>query len=356
MDLNHFNTPDVAPMLVKLYDTQRVYELAQNKNPEARSELAGMIAELLNMNLTARESELIADVLIALLHKAELKLRKALSTQLSRLPNVPLRLILELANDDITVARPILEHSTVLGEMDLIYIIKSKPADYWRAIAKRTALNESVVDSLANTGDGDTAIILANNDNISLTDHAARILGDMASEYKDLAEPLLRRTDVCQDIHETLYLLVGDAMKHDIKKRHDVADDTLDQAMNDAITTLQTDKHDDDASAFVVMNEHILIDFLKQKELTMFIDGLQMLSGLDRDICIRIMSDNDPRMLAVICRAKGIQKAEFMSLYLLSGIFRDEEKTANTPDTSRAIKLFDGIRPEKAQATLEKMI
>lgn len=354
MDLNHFKTPDVAPMLVKLYDTQRLYDLANDKEPAARMELSGMIAELLTMDLSARETELIADVLIALIHQAEINLRHALSDQLSRLPNVPLRLILELANDEIAVAKPILENSIVLGEMDLIYIIKSKPADYWRAIAKRDALDNSVIDALANTKDEKTACTLALNEKITLTDHAARILSDMALECDQLAEPLIKRNDIAKDILENVYALVGDAMKYDINKDYDICSHTLDQAMDSAILQAQIKQIKN--SSEKNFNEHTLIALLKKRDTDTFIKGMSEFSGLSAHKCADIMMNSDVKLLAVICRAKSVQKAEFISLFLLGGIFRSEENTAAVPDTQKAIRIFDVIRPEKARIALAKMV
>ena len=355
MDLNNFKTPEVTPMLVKLYDKHRLYDLASEKNPESRLELTGVITELLQMNLTARETELIADVLIAMLHQAETNLRRALAQRLSIIPNVPLRLILEMANDDITVAKPILEHSDVLGEMDLIYIIKSKTPDYWRAIARRSSLEPSVIDVLADTKDHATAYELAKNKQITLTEYAARLFRDMALDDKYLAVPLVERKDIAQDIIETLYNIAGEKLKLDILNRYDIDDSALNGALDSAMETVVTNTSKTDIN-HRIMNEHVLISLLNKKEKTAFIDGLSDFSGLSRQKCLEIMTSPKPLNLAMICRAKGVQKAEFLSLYLLSSIFRLEEKTASVNDTQKAIAMYDSIRPEKAKEALSNLI
>ena len=127
MDLSFLDkSSDVTPLLVRLYDSHKLYGLAKDKKPLARAELMSIISDLLGMNLSPRESELIADVLIALMRQAEKDLRQALAERLSMLEKAPLRLILQISHDEIEIAAPVLRNSAVLGELDLIYIIKSK--------------------------------------------------------------------------------------------------------------------------------------------------------------------------------------------------------------------------------------
>ena len=61
-------TPDIAPILVRLYDSHRLYNLAKDETPLARAELTSAVVDLLKRNnLAPREQELIADVLISLM-------------------------------------------------------------------------------------------------------------------------------------------------------------------------------------------------------------------------------------------------------------------------------------------------
>ena len=103
----------------RLGDVGQLYDLARDKNPRARAELTHEIGSILEADVTDREGEMVADVLVELLRQAETDLRQALSEKLSLLDNVPLRLVLQLANDEIEIAQPVLTHSPVLGEFDL---------------------------------------------------------------------------------------------------------------------------------------------------------------------------------------------------------------------------------------------
>jgi len=150
MDLSFLDkSSNVTPLLVRLYDSHKLHGLAQDEKPLARVELVTAVSELLEMELSPRESELMADVMISLMRQAEVDLREALAERLAVLDNVPLRLVLQLSNDEIDVARPVLKKSTVLGDMDLIYIVKSKGPEYWQAIAQREEISNQVINLLS---------------------------------------------------------------------------------------------------------------------------------------------------------------------------------------------------------------
>ena len=207
-------TPEVAPLLVRLYDTHNLYSLAGDKDSkEARAELTTVMADLLSINLSQRESELITDVMLALIKQAEADLKAALAERLSIMDHVPLRVILGLANDEITVAEPILRKSPLLHDMDLLYILQAKGVEHGRVIACREGLSATIIDMLADTHDFQIAVNLSGNNGITLTEHAYRIFADMARESEMLARPLLSREDLPQEIAGRLYQFVGDELK-----------------------------------------------------------------------------------------------------------------------------------------------
>ena len=134
-----------AQIMAQFGDLDQLYDLARETSSESREALACAVSSVLDKELTARESELVADVLIALLKQAAKDVRHAMAERLAIMDDVPLRLVLHLANDEIDIAKPILNKSSVLGDFDLLYIIKSKPAEYWREIAMREYLSGQVM-------------------------------------------------------------------------------------------------------------------------------------------------------------------------------------------------------------------
>ena len=86
MDLSSFDkSPHMTPLLVRLYDSHKLYGLVKDNKPLARAELTRAVTDLFETKLTAREQELLADVLIGLMRQAEKDLRQALSEKLAGL-------------------------------------------------------------------------------------------------------------------------------------------------------------------------------------------------------------------------------------------------------------------------------
>lgn len=350
-------------MLVKLYDKHKLYALSKEQKPLARAELSKTVCSLLEMDISEHEMEMIADVLIALLRQAEIDLREALSERLCALDNIPLRLVLEFANDEISVARPILSTSEVLKDDDLIYIIKSKSSKYWQAIATRKTMSEKVINVLADTKDLATALRLVDNENIQLNTHALAVLSDMAQGNESLAQPLLRRDEVTPELAEALYRHVGDALKQHIIEKFSLNSHEMTHAIDETISDLTREEINgydidylaqaEDLKAKGLLNETLMIKTLKRGQHKLFVSLLAKFSGLKQVAIMNILREPSGRNLALICRANGVLKSDFTSLYLLTSHFRGPGKQISTQTINEALGHFESIKPHVARKIIE---
>lgn len=357
----------VAPILLELYNSHRLYSLARDGKPLARAELTSAIAQLFENKLSLIEKEMIADVLTDILRQAERELRQALSERLSVMDNIPLRLVLQLANDEIDIAAPVLMSSPVLTDLDLIYVIKSKSADYWRTIAMRPSMSDQLVKVLAETRDVLTAVNLAENQNIHFTSDVLNILSDMAHNNDNLALPLVQREDIPAVVIESLYKSVGDAVQeyiqrnypevaaeassaiHDVKREFSQALNRKDYTPTDSILVLARKLHKRGH-----LDAQAMISSLQRGQMAHFIAGLSVYSGLCVKLVQAIIEQPTGKSFAAICKALGFEKADFISMYLLTNRIRSPEKIVNPSVLSKAISFYTGICPDRAKALLEK--
>lgn len=364
MDLSFLDrASNVTPLLVRLYDSHKLYGLAKDKKPLARVELTSAVSDLLEMNLSTRESELVADVLIELIRQAEKDLREALAERLSVLDNVPLRLILKIANDDIDIARPVLKNSSILGDLDLIYIIKSKSPQYWQAIAARESMSSQVVNILADTRDLDTAITLAENKNIALTEHAVVVLSDMAQGSEKLAAPLLRRDEITDEIASRLYQFVGQEVKKFITENYQIESGLLIDTVDDVVLELVGAA--EDLSEFMptanmlkaaerfkekgLLTVQLMLGTLRRGQISSFVAQFSKFTGLDVRTVSEILMQPNGQGLAVACKAYDVLKPDFVSIYLLTNRVRNRGKMVDMGDMTRAVNYFNRIKPEVAR-------
>lgn len=376
MDLGFLDrTSNVTPLLVRLYDSQRLHGLAKDEKPLARVELISAVTELLGMELSPRESELVADVLVGLLRQAEIDLRQALAVQLAAMDNVPLRLVLQLVNDEIEVAAPVLRQSPVLGDLDLIYIIKARGPAYWRAIAARAAISPHVMNLLADTGDMETAVTLAENPDISLSGHTLAVLLDMSRRSDALALPLLRREEIPPELAREIYRFVGDEVKAFIRERYEMPGDeaaaeAIEGAVDDIVAEMNGPAADGgaDAAEFTptasmlraaeryrekgLLGIKLMLGALRRGQVQSFVAQFACFCGLPPGTVLEILMQPSGQGLAVACRAMEVGKEDFVSIYLLTNRIRGRGRMVDMKDVTKAIGYFDRIKPEIARAII----
>lgn len=361
---------DIVPMLVKLYDSQKITGLSEDKQSQARCELTAVVKGLLEMDLSPREAELVADVLINLMRQAEKDLCLALSEKLSVMDAVPLRLALHIASESIDIAKPMLQKSEVFNDLDLIYIIKSKTPEYWQAIATREHLGNDVINTLADTNDIDTALNLVENENITLTDHAVSIMVDLAQKHDKIATPLIHRDEVTADIVKTLYKSVGVALKDHIRREFDVKDTPVMEAIDETIVEftsaadtsiaradLPDDKNLPQKSHMEIAENYdargslslqMTLETLKRGQYQSFVAQFSVYMKLTPKAVNEVLLQESGQGLAIICKAEGIQRNDFVSIYLLASRLRSKGGMVDTKNLGRASQYYDVIDHQMA--------
>ena len=107
-------------------DINQLLAMAQDTSADGRRTLVTAVGDLFvdtERQFTEREAALMGDILGALIRDVELTVRKALASKLSAHGQAPANLVIELANDEIEVAAPILENSVVIKDPELIAVI-----------------------------------------------------------------------------------------------------------------------------------------------------------------------------------------------------------------------------------------
>lgn len=357
----------IATHLVELYDFQQI----NNKALDKGEELVGLVTTLLDMDLNPHESELVADVLINLLRQIENNLRIALSERLSIMETVPLRLVLHLAGENIAIAEPILKHSPIFSDMDLIYIIKSKDALYWRAIAQREKLGQQVSNTLVSTGDIETAINLTENENIELSEYAIDTLVSMAQSHDDIAQPLLNRSEITQDIIRSLYSAASVAIKHHIEDNFEGSLQEITPIM-DEVTTEFTNASLSSGASQEPEQTHIqiaqrykergmltidlMLKTLKRGQFALFVAEMSIYTDLPAAVILDLMLQGSGQGLAILCQHCDILKQDFISIYLLIKRSKFNGAMVNPKDLNRAIEYFDRIDKNVANMLVKQSI
>ena len=95
-----------------------------------------------------------------------------------------------------------------------------------------------------------------------------------------------------------------------------------------------------------------MIHILRDGEVSLFEAVLGRMTGLEPPRLQRVLYDSGGRSLAIVCRATGIEKPVFASLFLLSRKGRPSEKVSDPQEVAQVMALFDRIDPEAARHVL----
>jgi uncharacterized protein (DUF2336 family) len=128
-----------------------------------------------------------------------------------------------LARDVDAVALPILEHSAVLNDDDLVEIIRLGNPGKQFAIAGRKTVPAAVADALAESENAAAVARLVGNTGAELRDQTLRLVMERHGTDARVQEPLMAREALPAAVLERLVALASESLHEFLVKRHDLA-------------------------------------------------------------------------------------------------------------------------------------
>jgi uncharacterized protein (DUF2336 family) len=340
-------------------------ELAADNSPQGRLLLANSVTELLDSG-NAVERELIADILLHIVRKAELDVRRTLSERLARHTDVPHELVLFLANDEFVVARPVLVLSDILQDEDLIHIIHQKTSEYRCAVAQRQGLANPVVKALVMSNDEPALKVLLENQNIALEEGALRMLMQAAKRSEVLKQPIIQRNEMRSDLVTHIYWWVSQELRQSIQARFNInralIDEALEQTLQDILETRISGLEKVTPEIRYVAQQlmaarritsGLLITVLRRGQTNLFVALSAEVLKLPIDKVNAMLSHPSGEFLAVCCRAMNILKPDFASIFLLGRAGRTKERAIDPQELSRTLRFYDQLNYGHAVLLLE---
>lgn len=346
----------------------RLYELAQDKTERSRRVLVENISDLFltrEGRLTEHQRTLMTDILHKLIADLEGVVRTELSTLLMQADNVPPELLRVLANEQIEIARPILEKSTLLRDADLIEIVRNRSDEHRLSIAMRARVSEQVSDVLIEEGSTDVIEALLKNQDAKLSEEAMDYLVAESRRVDRFQEPLLSRHDLPAGLAHRMFWWVSAALRRRILTDYSGMDPVgLDGALQDAtrraIASQDPRESALDRSQRLVarlsetgeLTINFLTRSLKQQKIPVFVAGLSRLSGVNLRTAWRIFTDKGGESFAVLCRAIDVSRSDFASLFLIVTEARGGQHVRPTAFLKEILDLYDAISVANARAAL----
>jgi len=344
---------------------RHLLELAHDRSVQDRSELVAGICDLYFGEARVRidyDREVMVEIMRWLVHDVETSVRRRLSECLAHRPDAPPDLVATLARDDIEVAYPILVNSEVLRDADLVEIVQYLTLEHQLAIAIRARLNEPVSDALVETDNVVVITALLENRNARISNRTMGKLVRKSERDARLRESLARRHDLPPHVAQKLYWGVSAALRQHILANFDIdpndLDETIEATVADVIedeTGIVPPKPPPPVEPEDATDRRRLVKLLERGDISRFLDLFSKLSRLRMILVRRILFEPGGEALAVVCRAIGLDKESFVSIYLRfrHGRFGDEQ--VGTKELSAALQFFEQAGPERVAAIMGRL-
>jgi uncharacterized protein (DUF2336 family) len=313
----------------------RLAQLAANPQGVGRDEIYVAVASLYRAQgpyLSARERLLMGEILRRLSHDVEMAVRIALAERLADDEDAPVDLILMLCDDKIEVARPIILRSRKLSDQEILKFIAEASAAHQAAIAERPNIGESVTEVLAKSELETVLVALVRNTTARINTTAFGSLVEKSRKLESLQGPLVDRRDMPPVLAQQMCEWVSDALKTHINRNFQMTPVRTETAVNQARVAVQTPatlkpagdsaetarKLVDKLHAAGQLKAGFLLRVLHQNQMELFEHGFAKIIGLELSTFRQVFYDHGPRPVAMACRAAGIDRCVFTTVYNMS--------------------------------------
>ena len=251
--------------------------------------------------------------------------RRALAVTLKSSDLLPRDVARRLARDVDSVAMPVIGHSPVFTDEDLIEIVRSGSSARQVAVAARPRVSRDVAEVIAADGAEMAVRTLAANDNADLSERAMHRAVERFGRSPEVVAALAYRPILPMAGTEKLIALAGEAVREHLVSRHaltpevaiQLAQHTRERATVDLIDQAAASA---DIAQFVstlnlrkALTASLLLRGLARGQMTFFEHGLAELAGTPHDRAWLMVHDAGPLGLKALYDRAGLPPRLFQA-------------------------------------------
>ena len=352
-------------------EIQNLIKLAHDSSTDGRAELFDGITDLIetqHQQISSTEIDLMMDILGTIISDIEISLRKKLSLKLADNDDVPVELIILLANDEIEVANPVLIQNTLLTDKELVSIIQRKSRQHQLSIAARKMLSSEVSRELINTDDDGVIVTLLTNQSAKIDNACIEKIVEKSKTREVLQSPLIRREDLPKHIAARMYSWISMSLKQELLEIHSFSAEELEETIASSIDEM---KSDDDKILDTPDSEKTLIEKLKkanklhisflmkslrQGNIRLFELAFAEILSIPDNIMCNILYERGPAALAIACCAAKIDKSVFLTIFRLTREAKMMDTELSQTEIEHTYNQFINTNEQRAKSILHKWV
>jgi len=352
-------------------DMGRLAQLAANPQGTTKEEIFLAVASLYRVQgsyLNPRERALMQEILRRLARDVEMAIRISLAERLAEDANAPHDLIVLLADDAIEVARPLILRSPLLTETDILRMIGDCGPAHHEAVAQRPNIGEPVCDALVKLDSESVLGALLRNVTARISSQAFETLVEKSRNIANLQDPLAHRKDLPPELATRMCEWVSDALKTWIVHNYRVEPQKLDRTLEDIGQSLHHEppapraqpgesaqKLIDKLAASGQLKAGFLLRVLHQGQIDLFDLAFAKLLGAPLEDLRRKFYEMGPKPVALACRAVGIDRCVFATVFNLSRQARKMRPVLSPAELSEVSTAFAAFSKPQALEMFQKL-
>jgi len=280
------------------------------------------------------------DIIVRLVDHVESRARVELSMDLAPIAKAPNHVIQRLAaDDDITVAGPVLAQSPQLTDQNLVDIATSKGQSHLSKIAERRTISPTVTDVLVDRGNAEVVTKVAVNTGARLSKTGMSMMVMRASGDNALTQAMSRRADITPVLFKRLLnyateearaRMLATAGPADREAINRVLTQLANQAGSKTISTKEIATAQRLVHSFSQDTEHTrskVLQFADGNRIAELVAALSILSGIAIALISRLVRDSEPFGAMAVCRSIGLDwSIAHAVLNTLPGMTEDREE------------------------------
>lgn len=344
--------------------TQKLLRLAEEPSSEKKRVLLREITDIFldqPENHSDAEREHFGSLLGELSSESDVEARAELAHRVASVDSAPENLVNQLAQDEIAVAAPILEHSTVLADGDLIEIVRSKSGAHQSSVARRIVVAEGVSSALVEDGHVDAVHTLLQNAGARIGRPAMEKAIDRSRQETTLQGPLVDRHDMPVDLLQDMFWFSSGVLRKKIITISGVAAPEAFSrpgvavrkpappkdiaAHKRAIAYIQSMK------ATGQFGRPLLIDLFKRRAILELIIGFALFVNISEATALQILRDEGGEGLVLACKASGFDIGSFM-IFAGLGALKNPPNPRPAPVLAEMKTMFESITETVAKRVM----
>lgn len=300
--------------------------LQSNPSTETRSQFAAKFGRQYDDFAATSTKEFADTILNHLARDAEAAVRQALAEAVAESPNMPKPLAIDLASDEIAIARPILERGLVLEDSDLTEIVQGQDGQYAFAVAGRAAISETVSDSLIASNYVEAILRLLTNDGALFSDDGLLRLATDFSSHGDIQSLLAKLPALPPAVVDRMIDGIGEALEWDLVTSRSIEPTEARQlvhAMKGKTAKALAKRGVMDQTTAADLQKRMakgaltpldILAFLRDGHVSKFEGALALMAKVNLQHTKRLLYNMDKRALAALCLRAGLGTPQYMAM------------------------------------------